>query len=188
MQYLHLMSQRGHVDPMLNLLLPGFCVLAGIAIVDAGCDPQAVPAVQSASGQIQQPTPPGSMVRPNRPVNAVVRPRCGPTGGPAVELYLADSVVNAVPPQFPHIRIVIWRSPADLVDQTFRWPTSDLTGYAQRCPWPDPCEPVSKGHVAFATVDPDGFVEGELDLQFDDGDRVQRAFLATWQPRILPCR
>lgn len=105
-----------------------------------------------------------------------------------MELYLADSRVNAVPPEFPHIRIVIWRNPADLVDHTFRWPTSDLIGYAQRCPSPDACEPVSKGHVAFGTVDPDGFVEGELNLQFDDGDRVQRAFKATWQPRVLPCR
>ena len=167
----------------LHMLFIG-AILAAIGVDCArGTDPAAEPAPVGT----EVPTPPVTIASPNGYSYAFAMPDCAPWDGPAVVLYLLDSNSDAVPPATRHVRVSIWKGQAELAHHTFRWPASPEPGAAAQCSSDGSCEAAVEGRVAFATVDPDRSVAGELDLRFASGDSVRRAFTARWRPRRIGC-
>jgi len=118
---------------------------------------------------------------------AFAMPDCAPWDGPAVVLYLLDSNSDNVPPATPHVRVTIWKGAPELAHRTFRWPANPQPGAAAQCSSADSCEAVIEGQITFGAVDPNRFVEGELNLRFGSGERVRKAFKAAWRPRRIGC-
>jgi hypothetical protein len=162
-------------------------IVASVAAAAAACAREADHAAQPAPLGTGEPAPPVSGVPANEYSYAFATPDCAPWDGPAVVLYLLDSKSDAVPPVTRHVRVAIWKSLTELPRHTFRWPASPQPGAAARCSSGDSCEDVTEGQVAFGAVDPDKSLAGEVDLRFANGDRVRKAFKASWQPRRIGC-
>ena len=162
-------------------------IVAILAVAGVACARQKGQAAEPAPVGTGALTPPPGIVAPKAYSYAFAMPDCAPWDGPAVVMYLLDSHSNAVPPATRHIRVAIWKGPAELAHHTFRWPANAQSGAAAQCSSADSCKAAIDGHVAFGTVDLKGSVEGELDLRFANGDRVRQAFNAAWQPRRIGC-
>ena len=112
---------------------------------------------------------------------------CAPWDGPAVTLYFAGSPSDSIPMGVPHLRVSIWKSPAELANRTVRWPADLQGGAALRCAAADSCEPANGGQISFGGTRPDSSVEGVLLLRWVGGDSVRGSFRAAWRSRRIMC-
>lgn len=101
--------------------------------------------------------------------------QCGQTGGSDVVLYLLDSRKKAVPPATRHVRVEIRQPQTGLSNLTFP------SGRAEVCSAEGACFTATAGQIAFGNVKPGTVIAGDLDFQFENGERVRQTFKAGWK-------
>ena len=118
--------------------------------------------------------------------HAVARAGCGPTDGPALDLYLFHKQDEAFPPKTAHIRVQVSIDPQSLSHQHLEWKDSRGPGTAVLCA-KDSCDAMTSGRIDFGVVKPGKSAEGELDLRFTNDVRVRQQFHARWRARGFVC-
>ena len=142
--------------------LPGLrkIVVLGLAVV--ACDASSIPG------------PPADLEF------AAVTSSCGPADGPAVEIFLVPEAMSALPPQTPYVRVMVWRSLAELDGQRWELTGSDAEGGAWHHPTENEFELATYGVLIVNRVTADQTVEGEVNLVFPSGRHVWGGFKAIW--------
>jgi hypothetical protein len=104
---------------------------------------------------------------------------CGPTDGPAFNLYLLDTNSKKLPPKRRYIRVTIYQVPELVAHQRLEWQAFPTFGQVVRCS-DGSCLAANAGHIAFGNVKPGMSVDGEIDLHFTNGVEVRQHFRARW--------
>lgn len=105
---------------------------------------------------------------------------CAPWDGGAVTLYFSDDAVPGPhqPPR-PHVSVALYQPLTSLVGSTLRWEgRDDQTGFVAWCPPEGECHEALRVMVRLIRQGPDGVLEGEVRLDFEDGDEVYGTFEA----------
>jgi len=115
---------------------------------------------------------------------------CSPVDGPAVELFLGETVpVDVSQPSYPHVRIGIEVGVEELSGREFNsLATSSPIFVAQRCFAGDDCISATDATVEFDVADdPSQEVTGYLRLTFADGSSLEGSFQATVHHLLILC-
>jgi hypothetical protein len=120
---------------------------------------------------------------------------CSPTDFSGVAVYLLNSRSTTVPPVGEHVRVEMWGALGTFAHKMFRWPGGGPTfdyakpalGDVRLCAASGLCRSASEGYVVLDgvapyRVTPTHPVEGELDFQFDNGQKVRQRFKAAVGP------
>lgn len=118
---------------------------------------------------------------------AVAGYSCAPNDGPAVEFYLSNEPLTAVPVAPPLVRVQVNTGLDALVGHTVRWDAPSDLGFAQRCDATGDCVAASAARVHVARRDAGGALVGDLTLVFNGAATVAGSFVATWRDSHPMC-
>lgn len=145
-------------------------VLLGLLMVPTGCDDPESP----------EPT--------TEYLFALAMSSCGPADGPAVEIFLTPAETTDVPTEPPYLRLYLTKSPAELEGRTWTWPALDQTVSASECTASaGDCPASPSGAIALGEFAADSSIFVAVDMQRDDGRRVQGQATARWLNRLIIC-
>jgi hypothetical protein len=107
---------------------------------------------------------------------------CAPWDGPATSVYLGSTLPSsALTPTYPHLRITVYVSRADLPGRRLQWQgVQPQVGGAQRCFEETRCDRATDITIVFGeSDDPRVDLTGYLDVVLDDGTSMTGGFRAT---------
>lgn len=117
---------------------------------------------------------------PNPPAGypvAFAEPECAPWDGAAVAIYLVDAHPEGNTVPYPHLRISIWRSAAEVAGRIIRWRGDNRSiGVAVRCSDAGKCQRANSVEVRFRLREADGSIPGYVVLEFEDGVSATEGF------------
>jgi hypothetical protein len=114
--------------------------------------------------------------------DAIAMPSCGPADGGAVAIFLTIQPIQSDAPSPPYLRINIWRSLAELNNQTF--PLDDDFPSAIAAYYATEAAPVHAigGRIAISSASPEAGVSGQINAVIPDHGVINGTFTARWIP------
>jgi len=113
--------------------------------------------------------------------------QCGPSDGPATEIYLSHDAVGSTEPTAPFVRIYVPVAVEQLSGDVWQLSASSPEGAAWfHSPNAVP-EVATSGYMIVAAVGSDRTVQGSVYLEFPNAGRVSGAFAAPWIPSSIIC-
>lgn len=121
--------------------------------------------------------------------NAYTWEDCAPWDGPAVSFYLTDKEAEKGEIKKPYLSISIYRSISQISIQPFivGFGGGVNVGIASLCPDQGDCKLVKSGIVVIKKVVPSQSIEGDYQLEFEDGIKKTGSFQASWIKRRVLC-
>ncbi len=136
--------------------------------------------------------------------SALLIPSCGPTDGPALDIYLASGEHQVTCSRLPHvpfgqppeesfisIKLLGIDEPEkgifELGDGSESTPPYQEGGQAHRCVAREACTRSERGTVIMGAAAEDGRVPITINIRFEDGERVAGSFVAEQCERWMMC-
>lgn len=121
--------------------------------------------------------------------SAMATNSCGPTDGPAVQLYLTPMPSDSAEPDAgtPFVRVVVWRPVEDLVGAIVDLGPASDQGFVSACSSSGECEAASSAQVQLGMNRGRNSLAGLVELEFPAAGRVRGSFRAPWRPRRTLC-
>ena len=114
--------------------------------------------------------------------DAIAMPSCGPADGGAVAIFLTSQPIQSDAPSPPYLRIDIWRTLAELNNQTFALdgdsPSANAAYYAGEAS----AVHAIGGSVAISSASPETGVAGHINAVIPDHGVISGTFTARWIP------
>jgi len=120
-------------------------------------------------------------------LHSAAREACGPSGGPAVEIYLASEPIETFEPDPPYVRIYIPGPVSDLAGETLVLAGAEPDATAWFYLTATESEAASSGSLVVLDVEGNNTVEGRVDATFPQAGRIRGEFRAPWIPRSSGC-
>jgi hypothetical protein len=117
--------------------------------------------------------------------DAIAMPACGPADGGAVAIYLTSSAIVSDAPAPPFLRVDIWRTLAELGNQTFPLgPGSEsATAHYFASMTSSTVTPAAGGSVTVTAASAEGGIQGEITALIPDHGMIRGNFSARWIPQ-----
>jgi hypothetical protein len=114
--------------------------------------------------------------------DAIAMPSCGPADGGAVAIFLTSQPIQSDAPSPPYLRINIWRSLAELNNQTFPLEPSSASAFAAY--FAVDATPVNAvgGSAVIFSASPETGITGQINAVIPDHGVINGTFSARWIP------
>ena len=111
---------------------------------------------------------------------------CAPWDGPALTILVTDTPQVCDDIKTPYFRVTIWKDISEVSGRTFTFPDEKLGNVSKQLT-KDKYVVAKSGTVKFGKSSVKNEVIFEIDVEFEDGEKVRDVFKAKWCENKMSC-
>lgn len=160
------------------------CLLLLLACATLGCADAYVEGTSTLNRHTRGAAAPDSMFAKH----AVASRTCAPWDGPAVQVTLSPKPLACEQVAYPLLTFSVWKPVEEVSGKTFSFPdATGQVGAVVSCPKPDEYRQAKSGWIRFDAIQVGNPIQGEFDVEFEDGRHEHGRFEAEWCDNAALC-